>query len=121
MRQMLFVVLLPDGTGRCAQSGEAPLIGGRCCGHALDCKFSPRIDWAVVAAAPRAEYGVAMARCAKVIRVACNQGVSNQWYQTTLVRSPFKGGPQDSRCQPEKTNSAHSYKYHMICLFLAYP
>ena len=55
--------------------------------------------------------------CAKVIRVACNQGVENshanpnrlnQRYQTTLVRLPFKGGPQDSRRQPEQRTQGHS-------------
>jgi hypothetical protein len=57
----------------------------------------------------------------KVIRAACTskeqerfarQGLReishanpnrlNQWYQTSLVPSPFKGGPQDSRRQPKK-------------------
>ena len=53
-----------------------------------------------MAAAPRAECGVGVARLRKkVIRVACNQGVENlranpnrlnQRYQTTLVPAPFK-------------------------------
>jgi hypothetical protein len=70
-----------------------------------------------LAAAPRAECGVGVARLRKkVIRVACNQGVENshanpnrlnQRYQTTLVRLPFKGGPQDSRRQPEQRIQGH--------------
>src|SRR5580700_2701964 len=59
--------------------------------------------------------GVARLR-KKVIRVACNQGVENshanpnrlnQRYQTTLVRLPFNGGPQDSRRQPEQRIQGH--------------
>ena len=59
--------------------------------------------------------GVARLR-KKVIRVACNQGVETS--HATLVRLPFKGGPQDSRRQPQKTNSGLLLKIpHNLLIF----